>query len=137
MEGRLTAMLISLVVFGSLIVGYYSFVSDLSNENSYNVEIIDQSATFDETENLNKKLNESYTSLAKTRTSLLAQFFTGVAAGFNILMTLITSPFRIAGSFLTDMGRLLLLPPWVMQLGTGLILIIVVVAGLAWIRREP
>lgn len=137
-ESRLTYIILSLMVFGSVIFGFYSPVNGMADANAYNIDIDDKSVTFHQTETISKELNKSYSSLQTERPSLTAQFFTGISAGFNIIRTLMTGLFNIAGAFLADVVNIIGLPDWFFLLGIGVMTLLITMAVIGWIKnREP
>lgn len=137
-ESRLTYIILSLMVFGSVIFGFYSLVNGMADANAYNIDIDDKSVTFHQTETISKELNKSYSSLQTERPSLTAQFFTGISAGFNIIRTLMTGLFNIAGAFLADVVNIIGLPDWFFLLGIGVMTLLITMAVIGWIKnREP
>jgi hypothetical protein len=113
---RLSSVIFGILMVGTLIVGMYSFVSDLSGADAYNIEYDTQyEEAFDKSEEVSEQINESYTEMQEFSASKSSTIgiVTLVPDMLILLKNMIVLPFSLAGGMIGSLIQYMGLPSWV------------------------
>ena len=137
---RISTIIIGLLLVGSLIFGFYSFVNDLADSDTgYDVSVDDDKyiEAFDKSRNISDEINRSYGKIQKlsANTESTIGIVTLVPEILIITIKMVTLPFAIIGGLMTALQTHMGLPAWTTSFLLTIMTILIVFAIIAMILR--
>lgn len=135
---KLSTLLIMLLMVGSVIVGTYTFINELSADTAYNVDVDQQYLnSFNKTTEISNNINESYRDLQAItyKSDSVFQIITAVPDVLSIAANMIKLPFTIIGDLTNTFQEYLGLPTWVAIFIIAVITVMLIFAVISLILR--
>ncbi len=133
----ISSIIISGLILGMLILGFYEFANDLTDENSYNVDLNDNYTTsFDKAENLSTNIAEGYNDVMNWSAEKGgAAIITLVPDALMLVKDVIVLPVSLTLAMFDDAMVILGAPAWISTLAIAVLIVIVIFAFIALILR--
>jgi len=136
---KFQTFLISIILFSSLVTGFYVFLGDMSGSEGYDIDTTNDTSyqlAYNKTEEISTSIQQSYDDIVTMETNVVAQFFTGLVEVVRMTKTIIVAPYTILtgsdGIINTLTGsqteRGISLPSWISGLLITLTVILLVFA---------
>ena len=124
MDIKLENIIISILVLGTVITGFYWFMDNLASETGWETDVSDDLnyiGKYNKSVELGEELEQRYSAIQNTSIDKAAGFFTGVGDIFSIIKSMVVAPFSISSAVLGNLSADIGLPYWIGGLIIGLI----------------
>lgn len=134
---RYSVLIISILLFGSIVTGFYAFTNSLAGGDAYNIQVTDYSSSFDKTSNISDEISGKYNDLVNwsAKKSSATQIITLVPDSLSLIKSILFLPLNMLTSIVSSLSTFLQLPAWVTSLGLTVLVIGLIFGLIALILR--
>jgi len=128
----------ALIIFSFALIGMYAFLSDLVNDNAYDIEYDDKYLTeLDNAQNISASISTSWDKAANfsAKKSTLYQFVTLVPDALSVIKDLFMLPPKLVASTVASVTQFIGLPEWVGSFVLSIFMTAFIFAFIALILR--
>jgi len=140
---RISSFIISILLVGLIVVGFYELADDLAGEDAYDVTLNESyKDAFDKTANVSSEISDNYESIIgssdKNETGWVVDKLSYLALIPNVVslvVNMVQLPFTVTGEIIGNLTDYLNLPSWISVFLTTAFLVLLIFGIIAIVMR--
>lgn len=126
---NLQKLITVVLIISAIFAGFFVFLSDLADEDSYDIDITEDAymnSSLNKLDTLSEQLNPQYDSVKEIKTKGTLSFFSGLYDAFQIGKSIVTIPFTLLNDLWNIFEEKLGIPNWL----TTLVVILITISAI-------